>query len=434
MATIKPFKGTYYNTEKIKAEKVITQPYDKIDSKLQQTYLDRDPHNMVRIILKGTAQDNSTSPYETQSKLLSEWIKNRVLVQDHEPAIYGYTQEFEFFGEKRTRQAFIALGKLENYENKIVYPHEETLSKPKADRLNHLRATQTQFGLIFMLYEDLQKNILKLINANANQKNIFDFTDLDYQVRHQVWCIKDPNIIQSVATLMQDKKLLIADGHHRYETALAFRDEMRVQHSTDAFDYAMMAFINLHDDGLVILPTHRLVKNLSDDALLKLTDHLRKDFRIERFKLPTDHPSVFIHEKMRKIHKDHHVIGLYYGSEEFLLLHYLKNALPPSLLKNQLSESWRSLDVAILHHAILKNILNIEEEAVRTESNLSYVREIDEALDSVHKGRAQVAFILNPTKPEDVRDIAYGLERMPQKSTDFYPKLMTGLMLNQMKI
>lgn len=434
MAVIKPFKGTYYNTEKIKAEKVITQPYDKIDAKLHQTYLERDPYNMVRIILKESSQENGSLPYETQAKLLNDWIKNKILVQDHEPAIYKYTQEFEIFGEKRVRQAFIALGKLENYENKIVYPHEETLSKPKADRLNHLKATQTQFGLIFMLYEDLQKDVLKMINSSGAQKKIFDFTDLDYHVQHQVWAIKDPLILHSVNTLMQDKKLLIADGHHRYETAIAFRDEMRQKHNSDAFDYAMMAFINLHDEGLVILPTHRLVRNLCDDALLKLTDHLRKDFRIERFKLPTEHPSAFIHEKMRKIHNDHHVIGLYYGSDEFLLLHYLKNALPPVLLKEQHSQSWRSLDVAILHHAILKNILKIEEEAVRTESNLSYVREIDEALDCVHKGRAQVAFILNPTRPEDVRDIAYGMERMPQKSTDFYPKLMTGLMLNQMKI
>lgn len=435
MAVIHPFKGSFYNCEKVHPEKVITQPYDKIDSKLHQTYLDRDPHNMVRIILKGlTEQENGAIPYQTQAKLLEEWIRNRVLIQDHEPAIYGYTQEFDLLGERRRRQAFIALGRLENYENKIVYPHEETLSKPKADRLNHLKATQTQFGLIFMLYEDPQREILKALNPEGVQKILFEFTDPDYGVSHRVWSIKDPIVLDKITRAMQDKKLLIADGHHRYETALAFRDEMRKKQETDAFDYAMMAFVNLYDEGLVILPTHRLVRHISDDTLIKLTDTLRKDFRIERLKLPADHQSTFIHEKMKKIHPNHHVIGLYFGSEEFLLLHYLKNTLSSNQVKGEHSEIWRGLDVAILHTAILKEILKIQDEAVRTESNLNYCREIDEALDAVNKGRAQLAFILNPTQPEVVRDIAYHLERMPQKSTDFYPKLMTGLMLNRMRL
>jgi uncharacterized protein (DUF1015 family) len=441
MAIIKPFKGTYYNPEKVKIDKVITQPYDKIDSKLYQTYIKRDPYNAVRLILKGQeiiSQPDDNNPYQIQAKLLKDWIKEKAFMQDPEEAIYSYTQEFSVYGHKKKREAFIALGLLQNYQDGVVFPHEETLSKPKADRLKHLKATQTQFGLIFMLYEDPQYEISELLNSGlSNQKVLFDFTDHDYGVQHRVWPVNDQGLYEEVIRRMKNKRLLIADGHHRYETALAFRDEMRKKHGggeTGArpFDYAMMAFINLYDTGLTILPTHRLVTNVSDKVMMALTDQLRKDFRIERVQLPQEHRDEFILEKMKRVNPNHHVIGLFYGAGEFVLLHYLQKALPQNRIKMDRSEAWRSLDVAILHALILQDVLGIHEEAVRNESNLSYCREIEEALEAVDKGRAQLAFLLNPTQPEDVRDVAFGHERMPQKSTDFYPKLMTGLMLNVM--
>jgi uncharacterized protein (DUF1015 family) len=440
MATIKPFRGTYYNPATVKIDKVITQPYDKIDSKLYQTYIKRDPYNAVRLILKGEdiiSQPDDDNPYQAQAQLLDEWTKKSVFVQDSDEAIYSYSQEFLVYGHRKKREAFIALGLLENYGEGQVYPHEETLSKPKADRLKHLRAMQAQFGLIFMLYEDPEHAILELINSAVSaQKSLFDFTDHDYSVQHKIWSIKNQEFHEELSRLMKNKKLLIADGHHRYETALAFRDEMRKKQKsksgTQPFDYAMMAFVNLYDKGLEILPTHRLVNNVSDDVMMNLTDLLRKDFRIERIQLPGEHRDEFIHEKMQRVNPNHHVIGLFYGAGEFVLLHYLQKSLPQDRLKINRSEAWRSLDVAILHTLILRDIFGIQEEAVRNESNLSYCREIDEALEAVNKGRAQLAFLLNPTKPEDVRDVAFGLERMPQKSTDFYPKLMTGLLLNVM--
>lgn len=442
MAIIKPFKGTYYNQDKVKMDKVITQPYDKIDSKLYQTYIERSPYNAVRLILKEGGHSHASSEnidYGKQSQIFQEWMKKGVMVQDEDPTIYPYIQDFNIFGERKKREAFIALGLLHNYQEGKVYPHEETLSKPKQDRLAHLRATQTQFGLIFMLYEDPQNEVQRLIHSVISSQKIFiDTIDHDYRVRHRVWKMGEKKVIDHLVHIMKNKKLLIADGHHRYETALAYRDEMREKlpdfTGSAPYEYALMAFVNLYDEGLSIFPTHRLVRNISDNVMMNLTDLLRKDFRIERIKLPTHGLNEFIQGKMHKVNPNHHVIGLYYGGEEFVLLHYLQKSIPKEKTKSKHSEEWRSLDVSILHVLILQEILGIKEDAVRSETNISYCREIDEALGAVRKGHSQVAFLLNPTQATVVKDIAFGGERMPQKSTDFYPKLMTGLMLNVMEI
>lgn len=441
MAIIRPFRGTYYNKEKVKIENVITQPYDKIDPKLYQEYQRRDSHNAVRLILRGDPFSDSKSDYsyESEAQLLQDWIKSGIFIRDAEEAIYPYAQEFTVLGQKKIREAFIVRGLLHRYEEGVVFPHEETLSKPKADRLNHIRATQTQFGLIFMLYEDPEHEVAALLHsAIEREAPLFDTVDMDYEVRHRVWSIKQKELISRLGALMKGKKLLIADGHHRYETALTFRDEMRKRYSGSEgahnFDTAMMAFVNLYDPGLVILPTHRLVRNVSDQMMMDLTNLLRKDFRIERLILPQEDRSLLILERMKSAKEDDHIIGLYYGGNEVLLLHYPHRAFPASKIEVSHSEAWRSLDVSILHVLILQDKLGIQDEAVRKEANLSYCRHIDEALEAVNKGRAQLAFLLNPTQPSIVRDIAFGQERMPQKSTDFYPKFMTGLMLNQLDL
>ncbi|MBI1883399.1 MAG: DUF1015 domain-containing protein [Chlamydiae bacterium] len=470
MAVIKPFKGTYYNSKKIKIENVITQPYDKIDAKLYQSYLTRDPCNAVRLILKEVPSSHASkvaATYETQGKLLQEWVKSGVFVQNQESAIYCYDQEFTVFGQRKKRQAFIALGLLQKYGEGEVYPHEETLSKPKADRLNHLRATQTHFGLIFMLYEDRKKEVMELLNSKRPTQAMFNFTDKDYKVDHRLWAIHDKEVLPQLQALMKSKKLLIADGHHRYETALNFREEMakRIQgvkginspdpsylrggidginspdpsylrggiDGSQPFDYAMMAFVNLYDEGLVILPTHRLVRNVSDEKMMNLQELLKKDFHPKRLKLPKDHRSEFIREKMKGEDPEGHTLGLYYGSDEFVLLHYPKSSVPQDFFKEKHSQGWRGLDVVVLHHLILEKVLGIDPEAVRNETCVSYCREIGEALEAVHRGGSQLAFFLNPTQPLQVKDVAFGQERMPQKSTDFYPKLMTGLMMNRME-
>jgi uncharacterized protein (DUF1015 family) len=441
MANLKSFRGIYYNQDKVRAEDVITQPYDKIDAKLYQAYLGRSSHSMARLILKNLNGDHPSSEnpgsYAPQRDLLKEWHREGIFLQDAEEAVYSYVQEFNVQGHRRKRNAFVALGQLHEYRENIVFPHEETLSKPKADRLNHLTATETQFGFIFMLYEDPQNEVQKLLSqATASQKTLFDFNDLDYSVNHRLTPVYEKAVIQELNRLMKSKRLLIADGHHRYETALAFYEEMKKKHSDPAilkrYDSAMIAFVNLYDEGLTILPTHRLVRNLSDDLMMNLSERLRKDFRIERVVLPAARRSEFIQNRMKPVHPDHHLIGLYYGADEFMLLHYMNKAVPENKFAASYSDAWRGLDVVILHKLIINEVLKIQDEAVRMESNISYCREIDEALEAVNKGRAQLALILNPTKPEQVRDVAFGSERMPQKSTDFYPKFMTGLLLNHM--
>lgn len=440
MTLIKPFAATYYDSTKVSLEKVITQPYDKIDPRLYQAYLGRHPWNAVRLLLGGEnliENLDGGNPYEAQAQVLTEWLGDGILKRDSNPAIYPYLQEFTAHGQRKRRAAFVALGRLAPYGEGRVFPHEETLSKPKIDRLAHLRATRTQFGLIFMLYEDAQNEVASLL-SRAQQESIFDFVDEDYGVRHKVSSVRQGEIIQELSRIMETKRLLIADGHHRYETALAFRDEMRNQAGRElteqVFDFAMMAFVNLYDEGLTIYPTHRLVRNIADDVMMNLTDLLRKDFKIERVRLPSQQAAEFIKGKMNEVNPNHHVIGLYYGGDEILFLHYLQKSAARERFSRDLSDAWRSLDVVILHALILKPILNINDEALRRESYVSYCREIDETLDAVNRGRSQIAFLLNPTRAESVRDIAFGDERMPQKSTDFYPKFMSGLLMNRMEI
>ncbi|MBI1869613.1 MAG: DUF1015 domain-containing protein [Chlamydiae bacterium] len=439
MATIKPFKGIYYNPKKIKIENVIAQPYDKIDSKLFKAYKERDPHNAVRLILKSdlSKMSNSKIGYEPQAQLLQQWLKEEIFIQEPEEAFYAYDQEFRVFGEIKHRQALIGLGGLEEYGKGIVFPHEETLSKPKADRLNHLTATQTQFGLIFMLYEDKNYLISKELHIDTSTKMLFDFVDKDDGVRHQLWSVKDQVLTQKITEQMKDKKLLIADGHHRYETALTYRNQMRERFGSLPFskpyDYAMMAFVNLYDEGLVILPTHRLIRKVSEEAKTQLWSVLKAHFKIDRFKLPKTSQSKFIHEKMTPGHSFKHVIGLCENLDELVLLHYEATVLPQNEINEKHTEAWRRLDVVLLHYLILEKGLGIEEEMVKQEENLFYCRGIDEALESLKLSKAEMVFFLNPTQSESVRDVAFGGERMPQKSTDFYPKLMTGLTLNRME-
>ncbi len=380
----------------------MTQPYDKITPAMQAEYLQTNPYNLVRIILgerhaEDTQNDNV---YTRATRYLNDWIASGVLARDSEPAIYPYFQEFTVpdTGERLERKGFIALGAVEDYSAKIVHRHEQTLAGPKKDRLELLRHTRAHCELIFMLYPDTGGAIDALLTEAARKPPIAEIRD-EYGAIHRVWKMTDA---AGVRDLMADKKLVIADGHHRYETALAFRDE---NPNAPGAQYVPMAFVNMNAPGLRILATHRVVSGLAEGWEPKFFEAAKADFEIAEV------PSL---DALRHAWASNAagVIGL---------------AIGPKLYRLTARNAAGALDVSILHDQLLGKALGITADAVRNEQFLRYIRGIDTAVEFARNGVAQAAFLLKPTSVQQVAETSFGGGVMPQKSTDFYPKLLSGL-------
>jgi uncharacterized protein (DUF1015 family) len=403
---------------------VATQPYDKITPEMQERYYAASPYNLVRIILgKRNATDTaSDNPYTRAAHCLADWRRQGVLVCDPEPSLYRYTQQFVApNGSKMERAGFIGLGKVEDYSAGVVFRHEQTLSKPKADRLDLLRATRAHFGQIFMLYSDPAGEIDAALGSPAAPT--MEMVD-EYGVCHRVWRVSDPAVVKTVQSKMADKKLVIADGHHRYETALNYRNERREGSSGNGkapYDFAMMTFVNMDSPGLLILPTHRVVHSLDTFSMDDLRVRSGEYFSVEEADPGIDarRASVMLREAA------HTGSALLAVSKDRAFL-FSRPKAPASVFGN-LSLRQQGLDVVQLHKCILERALGISEEAIRNQHNVSYIREADEALGLARSGRANVSFLMNPAKMHEVRNIAFAGEVLPQKSTDFYPKLLSGL-------
>ena len=427
MAKIFPFRGLRYNPSKVNLTEVVTQPYDKISPEMQDRYYGFSPYNLVRVILgKPESGDNDQqSVYSRAATYVEQWRTNGVLAADDEPSLYLYTQTFRVPGDHSgavmERRGFIALGQLEDYDQKVVFRHEQTLSKPKADRLNLLRSTQTHFGQLFMLYSDPAAEIdAALRQSGPPTSEVRD----EYDVLHRMWRVSDPDVIQAVQAKMADKKLIIADGHHRYETALNYRNEMRKQagaRSSEPYERVMMTFVNMDAPGLVILPTHRVVFGLEDFSIFETVAKLQANFEVEDIgPLAEIEPAM---ERLRQAGADRTALLAVTSHGGFLL-----RSRPTMQWTGAtgLSEQQRALDVVRLHKLALEGALGLSEEDIRDQKHLRYVRDPREAVNQVSAG-ANVAFLMNRVRMEQLRDIAFGGGVMPQKSTDFYPKLLSGL-------
>ena len=441
MALVQPFRAYRYNTGLAPYEKVLTQPYDKITPAMQEQYYAVDPHNLIAIekgrVLKGDTPENNV--YTRAAATLNTWIAENVIRQDPAPAFYAYTQEYAVPGAslRRTRQGFIGRGKLEEYSAGVIFRHEQTLSGPKADRLELLRHTRIHTGQLFMLYSEPQRQVDKILEkAQGCQQPITQLTD-EYGVIHRLWLIADPHHIESIQTAMADQKLVIADGHHRYETSLNFRNENRSRAGKlipDApYEFSMMTFINAHNEGLTILPTHRVVARVREFSWSSIRRYLEPWFAAEVFSFHNqaerqEAETKFLH--VLKERKAQRAIGVYpearQDSRGFYILTLRPEANIAQILPG-LSPLQRELDVVLLHQGILEPALGITPHAVASEANLSYEREASTALDAVDRGEAQTAFLLNPVDVDLVVRVATAGEVMPQKSTDFYPKLLSGI-------
>jgi uncharacterized protein (DUF1015 family) len=427
MAKISPFRALRYDSQKVPIADVVTQPYDKISASMQDRYYSASPYNLVRIILGKSepSDDAASNVYTRAAENLRNWCAETILVRDPEPSIYRYTQTFRLPGDSSgtlyERRGFIAAGQLEDYDQKIVFRHEQTLSKPKADRLNLLRETQSHFGQIFMLYSDPEQAVdTALTEDRSPDVEVRD----EYEVTHRMWKVSDPTTIAKVQAAMSDKKLIIADGHHRYETALNYRNEIR-QRSTDEpdapYERLMMTFVNMDAPGLVILPTHRVVFGLERFYFASTITRLQKYFAVENLGPAISAKAVT--DRLREAGKDRTAL-LAVTPDSAYLMRALPNQQSDSLAGQSLRQ--QQLDVIQLHKLVLEETLGMSEEDIRNQKHLKYVREAQEAVDEVRRG-ANVAFLMNPVRMEQVRDIAFSGEVLPQKSTDFFPKLLSGL-------
>jgi uncharacterized protein (DUF1015 family) len=435
MASIYPFRAWRYNQSQIRLDEVVTQPYDKISPAMQQAYYERSPYNLVRIIL-GLPElfdaERGESVYTRAARDFKAWREQGVLVQEKDPCIFAYSQRFKVPGsdEVKERRGLIALGKLHDYSEQVVFRHEQTLSKPKSDRLNLLNSTHAHFGQIFMLYSDPAGSVDKILydgNASADA----EVTD-EYDVLHRVWRISDPAIIRLLISAMADKKLIIADGHHRYETALNYSKEhapatpCKREHDTHdlpqpAFPEAavMMTFVNMDSNGLVILPTHRVVHSLAGFDPAAFARAAEEFSTVER--LPEGEAATYI----QTLRQQKGVAFVAVTRTGAWLLRSKPQAVAAAL--SELPENQRQLDLSHLHTIVLDQLLGLDAEKVREQTNIRYLRDAAESVEQVRRGEADVAFLTNAVTMQQLREVAFAGSVMPQKSTDFYPKLLSGL-------
>jgi uncharacterized protein (DUF1015 family) len=366
---------------------------------MQARYQELSPYNLVRIILgeRKPSDSDTDNVYTRAAGHLADWISCGVLEQEAEPSFYAYFQEFQVpdTGEKLVRKGFIGLGAAEPYSEQVVYRHEQTLTGPKKDRLELLRHTHAHFGQIFMLYPDPAGEIDRLLDEAA-QAAPDGVTSDEYGALHRIWRISDPGRLTCIQQLMANKKLLIADGHHRYETALAFRGE---NPRMPGADKVMMTFVNMHGEGVRILATHRLVSGIAHFQPEEFLRRAAEDFEVEKIA----------------------------SVQEVTARPGIGAAIGPDLYVLRPKEAAGMLNVKILHDVLLAKTLGIGEDAVREERNLRYIRGLDAAVAEARKGAAQIAFLLKPASVEQVAEISFGGGVMPQKTTDFYPKLLSGL-------
>jgi uncharacterized protein (DUF1015 family) len=437
MARIYPFRALRYNPSMVRVEDVVTQPYDKITPAMQQAYYQRSIYNLVRIILglpELFDEPGSNDVYTRAARDFADWRRMGVLTQEKDACIFAYSQRFTVpggDGEIHERRAFIALGELCDYGQQVVFRHEQTLSKPKSDRLNLLRATRSHFGQIFMLYSDPALTAEKILFSGKTAPEM-EVTD-EYGVTHRVWKVSDMSTINILLGAMEDKKLIIADGHHRYETALKYsiehapptvaRTERNLANTTPQPPYpeaaVMMTFVNMDSAGITILPTHRVVFGLKDFSPAAFLEHAKEFFNVQ---------SVAAEDALALTRLLARQTGTAFVAITRLGYHLLK-AKPEAVAQAlaRLPERQRKLDLTQLHSLVLEQLLGITPEAIREQQNLRYVRDAGEAMEQIWRAEADVAFLTNPITLGQLREVAFAGDVMPQKSTDFYPKLLSGL-------
>lgn len=422
MAEIRPFKALRFNTEKAgDISQLVCPPYDIISDEQRAQYLASNPCNIIRLELP-----KGDRPYEDAGNTLSSWLSQGILRTDDKPSIYIYEEEFTVNNVTRSFKGCIVRVKIEEFSKGVILPHENTLSKAKEDRFNLMKATNCNFSQIYSLFMDDKHEITERLDKLSAFTPLNELTDPD-NVTHRLWAVTDEEEIAAICKAFEDKKLYIADGHHRYETALNYRNYCRENGIGDeARDYVMMMLVDMEHPGLLVLPTHRLVRDLSSFDKDELLNGCREYFDI------TEENDVSLAEsRLRELYdRGEKAFAFYCGGSTYNLM-VLRDMNVCAELMPDSSRALRELDVSILHTLVLEKVFGIDAENMAKQINLTYVKQFEDAVAAVQDGKAQCAFILNPTRVTEIRDVAAAGEKMPQKSTYFYPKLITGLVMNK---
>ncbi len=435
---VKPFKAFRFDRSVVgDAGKCIAPPYDVISDGERDALYRKSRYNIVRITKgKTTPRDNGQhNRYTRAAEFLQEWIAAGVLKQDDREAIYGYVQDFELNGTAFQRLSFIALGKLEEF-GKAVRPHEQVFEKPMRDRLNLERATAARFGLVFMLYEDPAGVADQAVARAARQEPLIDFVD-DHGVRHRLFAITVKQDIDAIVRMMRDKSCIIADGHHRYTTGLTYMRES----GNPAAKHQMIAFTNACQKGLVVLATHRVVSGIEDFEPARFLARLKENFEVVSFRFGSETGAKeqakgkMLAEMKARHERGATPLGLYLGDGAFYVA-VLKDISGMKAVAPDMSEAWQTLDVAVLQKLILERLLRFDEQRMGDPDCVEYVKDLpnamNELIERIDSGRKQIAFFTNPVKMQQLAQVTEAGERMPHKSTYFYPKMYTGLTIQKL--
>ncbi|HXL37987.1 MAG TPA: DUF1015 domain-containing protein [Ktedonobacteraceae bacterium] len=435
MADVQPLQGIRYN-DKVSDNlaQIITPPYDVISEEAQAKYYARNPYNIIRLELGMDEPDDTSlnNRYTRAAATFAEWRLNSILQQENTPCYYLYQQIFTYNAQVFTRTSLLARVRLEPWSTGIVLPHEHTLAKPKDDRLKLLRACVTNFSPIMSLYDDPQGRMRRLLSSYSEAAEV-QITDEVNEV-HRLHPITNENHIALIQNFFSERQLYIADGHHRYETALNYREETRALHrkldSKDGANFVLMALTDIDDPGLLVLPTHRLLFGLNQETLKKLTSqHLARYFSVYEPE-GVDAAHAVLLERLAEIGASHSSFVLSTAQKTWLLS--LNGAGKTRMEASGHSSAWNKLDVAIAHTLILEDTLGLKAEDMTAGTHIQYTRDAQKALDAVQTGEAQASLILNATRVRQICDVAMADDRMPQKSTYFYPKLFTGFVMNSL--
>lgn len=448
MVTILPFQGYRYDKEKVgEFSSVVSPPYDVINAELQNKSHTASEYNIAHIIKgkKFETDNEENNEYTRAAEFLNDWTEKGVLFKEEKPSIYILAQDFEVGGKQMTRTGFIARLKLEDLCNasdankacKGIHQHEETLPKDIQDRLNLLKATKANFGLIFAIYSDQEMTVDDLLEKKMVEMPLMTVKD-DEGVTHTLWAIDEEDDLKRINEVLENKYVIIADGHHRYKTALQYSKE---HPDMESAQYRMMAFVNVMNKGLVVLPTHRLVQSVEDFDSKKLIEALRKDFDIMEFEFVDDDRDArqMMFNKMDEMFRDgKHAFGLYCKDGKYYTLVLKDEKLMDGITSH--SDAWKHLDVTILHKLILEDRLGIDKAklaagTIEGGSYVEYIKAIGDAvqksIDKVNEKGYQAVFFMNPTRVKEVEEVATNHETMPQKSTFFYPKVYTGFVMHR---
>ncbi|RMF94080.1 MAG: DUF1015 domain-containing protein [Candidatus Schekmanbacteria bacterium] len=435
MVDIRAFKGFVYDSKKVKIENVVAPPYDVISQEEQERLYELDEHNVVRLVLGKIFDDDNDSDnrYTRAARFLEDWLDRGIIKRHKEDSIYIYEQEFTLpDGRIMNRSGFIALASIEEPGKGNIFPHENTLSKPKEDRLKLMRSCQGNLCQIFSLFPDKERKVDSLLQQEKRQAPIFDFYD-NNRIRNRLWQISHIDTVEKIRNEMSEKKLFIADGHHRYETAVNYMKEMREKDTNytgnEPYNFVMMMFVNTYNEGLAVLPIHRLIHSVEEFKEETFLKRISEAFEVERVEGEGWENDLSDMLK-KKGEKRTSFAVVFKDSGNNYIISVKDNEIIENYFDSSFPEELKSLDVTILHKVILENFLGIDEESLRDQKNVTYIKDWNRSLRMLKEGDYQAAFLLNATPVEAVTKVAEKGLRMPQKSTFFYPKLLTGLVFN----